>query len=285
MVRLRVPELFLGCFLTVAVFAAGMLFNWRQSAEPQSVKQHEVGSRGHKTENPDSEFTGMTWLTNDAAGFFTFGLVVIGVGQAMLFLVQLRYMRQGMRDATIAANAADLSARAASAIEFPVVRTNWMGPEMMATDELIQPKAPYAGTVDDGWPTRFSAIGGVEFQNYGRTPAFAVEISLGVSVANQLSEVPTYTYVVRCGPNTVIGARDNKEIEVHFGFELTEEQVGMIEGTEAVLWLYGRLTFRDVMDRPHDIGFCWQWGRQNEADSISYFFDEGNAPVAYTIKT
>jgi hypothetical protein len=113
--RFRTPELFLGCFLTVAVFATGLLFvHWQQPGNAtQTVKEQAAPGEGRKAENPDSELTGTTWLTKDAAGFFTFGLVVIGVGQALLFFVQLRYMRQGMEDATTSARAARDGAHAA----------------------------------------------------------------------------------------------------------------------------------------------------------------------------
>src|SRR5262245_39808985 len=40
------------------------------------------------------------WLTKDAAGFFTFLLVVVGGVQVGLFYWQLRYMRTGMEDAS-----------------------------------------------------------------------------------------------------------------------------------------------------------------------------------------
>jgi hypothetical protein len=112
MYRFRVPEIFLGCFLTVAVFATGMLFEGpKQAPGPaQSISQQEAASEGHKAQNPDAELTGSTWLTKDAAGFFAFSLVLVGLGQALLFFVQLRYMRNGMDDATIAANAAKESA-------------------------------------------------------------------------------------------------------------------------------------------------------------------------------
>jgi hypothetical protein len=77
MYRFRVPELFLGCFLTVAVFAAGMLFvRWPYASNPaQAVKQQEASEQGSKAQRPDSELTGSTWLTKDAAGFFAFVLV------------------------------------------------------------------------------------------------------------------------------------------------------------------------------------------------------------------
>lgn len=115
MYRFRLPEIFLGCFLTVAVFAAGMLFQGReQSARPaQAAGKHEFVRQGPITESSDAELIGSTWLTKDAAGLFTFGLVVVGVGQAILFFFQLRYMRKGMDDATLAAKAAQTSAETA----------------------------------------------------------------------------------------------------------------------------------------------------------------------------
>jgi hypothetical protein len=80
--RFRTLELFLGCFLTIAVFATGMLFvHWPYANNPtQIVKQPEASEQGSKAQSSDSELTGSTWLTKDAAGFFTFGLVAVGVG-------------------------------------------------------------------------------------------------------------------------------------------------------------------------------------------------------------
>jgi hypothetical protein len=283
--RFRIPELFLGCFLTVAVFATGTLFNSQQEAIDEYSEKRELASTSGQKIRSESELTWSSWLTKDAAGFFTCLLVIVGIGQAGLFFVQLRYMRIGMRDATLAANAADLSAKAATAIEFPVVRTGWMGPEILATDELVKPNAPYGGSVNDGWPTKFSAIGDIKFTNFGRTPAFPEQISLAISVADKLPPTPVYTDQVRCDAKAVIEPKDAREIEIHFGFELTDEQIAWISRSEKVLWFYGVLTFRDIMDRSHGICFCWQWGRQNEADSVSYFFDDGSAPAAYTAKT
>jgi hypothetical protein len=115
MYRFRVPDIFLGCLLTIAVFAAGVVFSWNeQSANPkQTVEKQETRGERSKTESPDAELTGSTWLTKDAAGFFTFLLVAVGFGQAGLFFIQLRYMRKGMDDATMVAKAAVISADAA----------------------------------------------------------------------------------------------------------------------------------------------------------------------------
>jgi hypothetical protein len=46
------------------------------------------------------------WLTKDAAGFFTFLLVIVAISQLGLFLRQLRYIRESLDDAKVAAVAA-----------------------------------------------------------------------------------------------------------------------------------------------------------------------------------
>jgi hypothetical protein len=90
----RIPEMVMGCLLTVAVFALGMLFT-------------------AKSGNGESVRIGSTWLTKDAAGFFTLVLVVVGAVQALMFFTQLRYMRLSMRDTADAAKAASDAAEAA----------------------------------------------------------------------------------------------------------------------------------------------------------------------------
>ena len=112
--RFKIPELILGCFLTVAVFAAGALFAWRpKPPEPRSeTTQQDAAKKGENTKSRDSELVG--WLTKDAAGFFAFVSALIVGGQAVMFFLQLRYMRVGMRDATTAAKAATQGAIAAA---------------------------------------------------------------------------------------------------------------------------------------------------------------------------
>src|SRR5690349_16607642 len=53
------------------------------------------------------------WLTKDAAGFFTFLLVVVGLAQVSLFLWQLWLIRETLEDTKIAADAAKVGAQAA----------------------------------------------------------------------------------------------------------------------------------------------------------------------------
>jgi hypothetical protein len=97
--KFRTPEIFLGAFLAVAIFAMGVLF--ASSQRPSSAPHQSEQSKA-----PDSDLTGSTWLTKDAAGFFTFVLVCVGGVQAWFFWVQLRLIRESLADTKKAADAA-----------------------------------------------------------------------------------------------------------------------------------------------------------------------------------
>jgi hypothetical protein len=212
-------------------------------------------------------------------------IAVAAVVTAVFTIVLGTFTISLARSTRMAANAAVESAKAVTAIEFPIVRSSWFGPELETVDELIGPGAPYASALNDGLPTRFSAISNVEFQNFGRTPAFPLKISMGFTVAKVLPTTPIYTHTLHCSPNTVIKGGETQSIEIHFGFELSKTQINEIKNASAILWFYIRLNYQDVMDRFHDVGCCWHFGQENQADSGFYLFDDGTAPAAYTTKT
>jgi hypothetical protein len=108
-VRRRIPEIALGALLAVAVFAMGMTFEGArdQAAQSNTAQKREDANQAKM----EGSFGG--WVTHDAAGFFTFWLVIVGCGQAGLFFWQLLNMRKGMDDAKIAAEATRASAEAA----------------------------------------------------------------------------------------------------------------------------------------------------------------------------
>ncbi|WP_298245725.1 hypothetical protein [uncultured Bradyrhizobium sp.] len=85
----------------------------QSSQQRPQAEQQRVSGQTQNSNSQDSLLTGSTWLTKDASGFFAFGQVMVGLGQALLFFVQLRFMRKGMEDATNAANAAREGATAA----------------------------------------------------------------------------------------------------------------------------------------------------------------------------
>jgi hypothetical protein len=94
--KFRPSELFLGCFLTIAVFATGMLF----------------ASSGHAPQSA-SEAIGSNWLTKDASGFFAGLQFFVATIQAALFIYQLHLIRVSLDDAKTTSSAATRQARVA----------------------------------------------------------------------------------------------------------------------------------------------------------------------------
>jgi hypothetical protein len=108
--KFRVPELFLGVLLAVAIFAIGMVFSsqhFRQSTQAAAPEKAEAQAK--------AEQKGF-WVgvATDPVAAFTLGLVLVGLAQAGLFYVQLRLIRISLDDAKIAADAAADAANAAA---------------------------------------------------------------------------------------------------------------------------------------------------------------------------
>lgn len=105
----------LGAFVAVAWVFFLVWLSWQspqsiiKSSRRQPSQTYPTNDASQKAEeNPHRP-----WLTRDAAGFFTFWLVVVGAVQIGLFVWQLRLIRQSFGDAEQAANAAALAAEAA----------------------------------------------------------------------------------------------------------------------------------------------------------------------------
>ncbi|RTM14350.1 MAG: hypothetical protein EKK33_06650 [Bradyrhizobiaceae bacterium] len=171
MFRFRVPELFLGCFLTVAIFSIGMLFA-PVGLEPGRPTQ---SNRSQEPEKPASSKSDPKpfWesATTDPVAAFTLGLVFVGLFQAVLFLVQLRFMNASMRHATAASNAAKDAAQAATEANklnrdnFIADQRPWLG--MTGELKFTRPFSP----VNGGYVTEVECL----IANFGKSPAFNVQ--------------------------------------------------------------------------------------------------------------
>jgi len=261
--KIRVPEIVFGALLTVAVFAMGMLYDSSRHHPQQAEQQQHAEQTSQKTK---------TISADERIADYTWWLAVLTGGLVAASVIQGYFLLRADKTARIAANAADLSARAATIIEFPIIRSPWIGPELMVTDELLAHGQSYAGSVNEGLPTQFSVISELSYRNFGRSPAFPVQMQLGFAVTKQLPETPFYKRKAACSPGTVIPERDKAVIEIDYGFELTDAERAAIANSSAALWFYVLITYRDIMDRTREIGSCWQWGKMNKDDGVMYFF-------------
>ena len=120
----------------------------------------------------------------------------------------------------------------------PVIRA--ITSDLLYTDRLIDDNSPYGGIVNDGPPTKYSALGRIRFENHGRTPAFPEKISVGWRVAERLPENPTYIITSNLNHAEVIKPENNFTTDTHYGIELTDEEIRNYERKSdlaLVLWV------------------------------------------------
>lgn len=265
-VKTKFPEIVLGILLTVAVFGMGMLYDSSRHQPTDAQPKQEA----HQVKAPDQPepFT-MIWLTHDGAVFFTFVLSFIAAAQAGLFLWQLRYMKVGIKDASIAAKAADLSARAAIAMRMPIIRarpTNLNNGRTLSQDGVTQIEncsVPY-----------------LTFSNHGKDRAFPIETHFGWTIAHTLPERAEYPVVVPFDTDLIFEPDPNITKRQFTGFTMSikDGQWSLICSNKLPVWFYCCVVYEDFMEQRHTWGLCWRW--QNVGFAMDWL-EEDNPTYKY----
>lgn len=163
--KFRVPEILTGTLLAVAIFALGATFsNVGQKDQHLAARKSEAHGG---TKLPDAELAGTTWLTKDASGFFAFIAATIAVGQALLFLYQLRLMNRGMGHTETAAQAAVRAADGTTAavdLAKANARHEMRAYVMLETARIV------------GLEVGSTPVAHLTFKNFGQTPAIDATI-------------------------------------------------------------------------------------------------------------
>ncbi len=226
--------------MAVAIFAMGMLFaSSRPDSKPaQSVTSQQAETRSEKAKLPDDELTGSTWFTKDAAGFFTFWLVVVGIGQFVLFYVQLRLIRMSLAPAEQAAKAAQ-----AAAEHIPRVERAYI---------FVKPKC-YLANGDT------LAICEYTFYNHGKTPAVIIGYGVTVRVADLL-QIPDNSQ------HFPIGVLDGERVlPAGDSFTPSEESASInrteweaIEAGKMAIFFWGSIEYQDVFGNQQFTFYRWE---------------------------
>jgi hypothetical protein len=102
-----------GAVMVFVAFAATLSVTPVQPLPPQNEPHTQSAESISANHRPSESWR--QWATTDPVAAFTLGLMLIAGVQAIMFFVQLRYMNEGLRDASVATRAAQLSADAAAA--------------------------------------------------------------------------------------------------------------------------------------------------------------------------
>jgi len=168
---------YVGALVALAVLAALIVFAVRESPSYQQCigdTPHEESSEQKKEST--AGFLGMTivrsriiwrctghFIDKNDAGITAVGTIIIAAFTTILGIFTISLARS----TRIAANAADMSARAALALELPIINAEPVGFGFGVAQEGDKPRTEHFG------------IQCFEFANQGRTKAFPIEVRWG----------------------------------------------------------------------------------------------------------
>jgi hypothetical protein len=237
MYRFRVPEIFLGCLLTVAVFAMGMtLESSRQPATNQNV-----------AENPDH---GSAVVAADKSPNVTDWLLVLFNG--LLFGSTVFLWKANNRSAKIAE-------LALTDLERAFVFIDGFTPQIttavdLGTDPNDLPER-YRGRLHL-YMHRFAVL--PRWKNGGNTPTRNMKIQ--VAWRGPTGPIPP-EYVYRGDPEPFflgpLAIEHSLPVEMPPAARLVDYGLHM-EGHQPMCWIWGRADYDDIFGKPHFLEWCYQ---------------------------
>jgi hypothetical protein len=204
----------------------------------------------------------------------TVALVVVGLGQLVLFYFQLRYIRRSLHDAKVSADAARDSADGAK-ISADIARKM---DRAFVTAEVTAPMLALSSAGREwvkGGRTMVSAT--VTLRNHGRTPAIIRKVDAGLRPLSSrptkpLSFSPKSQHLLP--PALAIAAKNSYPFEARRPLIRSVWQ-DTVSGKKT-LFCGGTIVYDDVLGQQHETAFCWE--RSSESDgkdrySITYSED------------
>jgi hypothetical protein len=246
--RFRVPELFLGAFLAVAIFSMGMMIA-SSRFQPSRAEQQDTSGQHADKKTDQSRETKSLWIPEDATGFFTLWIAAF----TGILAISTIFLWRSTRDAAVAGRvAAEHIPRVERAYLFVTVKAENFG--VILTE--------YTKMTDDNLKERSGSNLVVDFsiENEGKTPAVIRSVSAQMLHYKGLPDEPGYGAPLDLPKNRFLGA--GKEIKPSIMVDMlapTYGTVGMLMRAESAIWFYGRVTYDDIFGDGHEHCFCWRY--------------------------
>jgi hypothetical protein len=251
MLRFRIPEIFLGAFLAVAIFATGILFSSQYF--PQTTQANGTEKSSQSAENKSDPKGFWEGVTTDPVAAFTLGLVLVGAFQVGLFWVQLKIIGESLTDAKVAADAAK---RAAKATEDSVDLARTTAERQLRAYVVVRAK-----DLDEQSITTPVMAHHLRFHNMGQTPAYKMKvISRTCTLEHPVKGDFRFTLISGDDPSVMMLGPKEKAIHVSRAdktlapMELTKIRS---EGSGIRLYTYGRIDYEDAFDVERYTNFCF----------------------------
>jgi hypothetical protein len=190
-------------------------------------------------------------------------LVVVGILQVAMFFIQLRYMRSGMDDAAMAANASKDAADTAK-IQAEVARGTLLTMQDTAERQLrayIIAKAIDADEVRiNGSEDAVMVTVRIVIKNTGQTPAHNLKIASKTELVRHPIPLP-FNFTLISGPDpsvSLLGAGESIESESRPNepFDGNAMMVAKEPECGAQIYTWGTVTYRDVFGNDQWTNFC-----------------------------
>jgi hypothetical protein len=230
-------------------------------APAPNLQQQAAEHRGADFGNKDDGMNNLSaWATFGA----TVGLLIVAGIQAYIYhrharimRAQFRSMGRSARSTEKAANAARDSANAASIQAKAAV--NAERPFVYPSKFAMRPSEGGGDTY------RFA----VEFENYGKTPAFVTNIEYGWICAEHLPDEPTY-HGGGMLPESVIGPGRKETFRPITLIAISSPERERLREHDIVQFIWGRIFYRDFMRGVSEIGFCvlYEYGIKHDGKEL-----------------
>jgi hypothetical protein len=242
--RYRVPEIFLGVFLSVAIFAMGMTFS-SVIFSPNQSTEHESQSEHPKDKAPK---IGNAESADDRIAKYTLWLAILTGGLVIVSVFQGYFLIRADRTARIAANAAAEGAEAQIALEgarltcLPTSSSYWNEIGRWADRWPNSPDMPLRRT--------FAVL--FVLKNYGKTPATITGVNARLIRSREApGNINIETPFLELPGEIVVGAglRSEGEFKVEFSQFFRLEEAIQVQNGELNIWFNGRVIYDDVFGR------------------------------------
>jgi hypothetical protein len=225
----------------------------------------DENERKTERDERDKKASSDWWLNFFTAllALFTFLLVAAAIAQIVIFVRQLRLIRDSLGPAEKAANAAASAAEAANLNAQAVIDSEqaYIFVNIQRSNmELFQQAATYEGPHD----ISAGKVGTIEIvfsiKNYGKTPAFFKELGYQIVIDVDFPTEPHYEFRRPIPVSLVLGAGETSSIiSVSPKSVVTVAVAKDVYASKSSLWFYGFVSYDDAFGFGQELRYIWQY--------------------------
>lgn len=246
--KLRIPDLFLGLLLAVAIFAIGATFS---SSHQSGVNQLaiRVDNRAKKENSPNNPEAQSLWMPTDSVGLYTLVLSIFTGVLALVSIFQgvmlLRADKVSRSNAEAAKKSAEIAEQSLVATQRAFIRVSHF---------------PWVWRPDSGRPGKFFYDITPNIENSGNTPTSDMRIIVQSELRDTLlPDDFDFAFKWPAG-QTFIGAHQSIGASNQ---TILDNDLLLIQQGKKFFYIWGTITYHDIFENTpiHTTKFCTQIGR------------------------